>query len=347
MVCEGKSYAGPHAYGTASYLRLVDVHGNIHCSFIIGKSHLVPLRSITIPRLEQSAVIMSVKIDNQLRRELDLPLDEGIFWCDSTSVIQLIRNTSKMFHTFVANRLSVIHDGSSPEQWRNVDSKSNHADDVSRGLTTDCLIESKRWLNGPDFLWKTEECCPKRIVVADLSNEHPDVKAEGRVLMASRQNALYPFIDHYSSWDRLKRGVAWLLRFKGYVSSKLHGEQGVNQRIVKGELSVEEILAAERAVLTAVQQEAFKHHFTRSSSSRSPLHKLCPVLVDGTLQAGGCPGNAHISEEAKRPIILPNKHHVTDIIIRKYHEELAHAGREHVLASTWQKFWIVKGRVAV
>ena len=222
------SDASQGANGTASYLPLVDVHDNIHCPIIIGKSRLAPLRSITIPRLELSAAVMSVKIDHMLRRELDLPLVEGIFWCDSTSVIQLIRNTSKRFHTFVANRLSVIHDCSSPEQWRYVDSKSNPADDVSRGLTAECLIESKRWLNGPEFLWKTEECWPKRIVVADLSNEHPDVKPEGRVLMASHQNALYPFIDHYSSWDRLKRGVAWLFRFKGYLSSKLHGEQGVN-----------------------------------------------------------------------------------------------------------------------
>ena len=170
------SDASQGAYGTASYLRLVDVHDNIHCSFVIGKSRLAPLRSITIPRLELSAAVMSVKMDHMLRRELDLPLVEGIFWCDSTSVIQFIRNTSKRFHTFVANRLSVIHDGSSPEQWRYVDSKSNPADDVSRGLTAKCLIESTRWLNSPDFLWKTEECWPRRIVVADLSNEHPDVK---------------------------------------------------------------------------------------------------------------------------------------------------------------------------
>ena len=98
---------------------------------------------------------------------------------------------------------------------------------------------------------------------------------------------------------------------------------------------MEEILAAERAVLTAVQQETFKDHFN-CSSSRSPLHKLCPVLVDGTLRVGGRLGNAHFSEKAKRPIIFPKKHHVNDIIIRKYHEELAHAGREHVLASIRQ-----------
>ena len=198
-----------------------------------------------------------------------------------------------------------------------MDSKSNPADDVSRSLTAESLIESKRRLNGPDFLWKKEECWPKRIVFVNLSNEYPDVKLEGRVLMASHQYALRPFIDHYSSWDRLKKGVTWLLRFKGYLTSTLHGEQGVYQRIIKAELSVEEILAAERAVLTAVQQETFKDYFTRSSSSRSPLHKLCPVLVEGILQVRGRLGNGQTSEEAKRPIIFPKKHHVTDIIIRK------------------------------
>ena len=74
------SDASQGVYGTAYYLRLVDVHGNIHCSFIIRKSRLAPLRSITIPRLELSAAVMSVKMDHVLRRELDLPLVEGIFW---------------------------------------------------------------------------------------------------------------------------------------------------------------------------------------------------------------------------------------------------------------------------
>ena len=100
-----------------------------------------------------------------------------------------------------------------------MDSKSNPADDISRGLTAKSLIESKCWLNGPDFLWKTEECWPKGIVVSDLLKEHPDVKPEGQVLITSHQNALHLFIDHYSSWDRLKRRVAWLVRFKGYLSS--------------------------------------------------------------------------------------------------------------------------------
>ncbi|XP_068738913.1 uncharacterized protein [Montipora capricornis] len=136
---------------------MVDTDGNIHCSFVIGKSRLAPLKAITIPRLELSAAVVFVKLDNMIRRELGLPIEESIFWSDSTSVIQLIQNQSKRFQT-VAYRLSIIHDGSSPDQRRYVDSRSNLADDASRGLTAEQLIHNKRWLHGPEFLWKSDEC---------------------------------------------------------------------------------------------------------------------------------------------------------------------------------------------
>ena len=39
-------------YGTCSYLRQFNDNGEIHVSFIMGKSRVVPLRKITVPRLE-------------------------------------------------------------------------------------------------------------------------------------------------------------------------------------------------------------------------------------------------------------------------------------------------------
>jgi len=58
------------AYGTASYLRIVNENGHIHCAFMLGKSRLAPMRSVTIPRLELLAAVMAVKVDGILRREV-------------------------------------------------------------------------------------------------------------------------------------------------------------------------------------------------------------------------------------------------------------------------------------
>jgi len=102
------------AYGAVSYLRLVDVEERIHCTFLIGKSRLASLRPMTAPRLELSAAVLFVQLDQSIREELDIPISQLTFWSDSTCVLQYIRNQSQHFHTFVANRLSVIHENSAP-----------------------------------------------------------------------------------------------------------------------------------------------------------------------------------------------------------------------------------------
>ena len=163
------------------------------------------------------------------------------------------------------------------------------------------MIRNERWLHGPLLLlWKSEESWLKRSTVPELSDEHPEVKPGMQAFKTMHQSVLNSFIVRYSSWDRLKKAVAWLLRYKRFLLSKLRTRKtGTQEEIVKEELSVEEMVSSEREIITNVQQEAFRDH------------------------------------------------HVTDLIVRKCHEELAHAGREHVLASIRERFWIVKKRVTV
>ena len=80
-----------------------------------------------------------------LSRELTLEIQDLVFWTYSMIVLQYIYSCSKRFQTFVANRLSVIHDGSIPKQWRKVGTKENPADDVSRGLSVFGMVSSDRW----------------------------------------------------------------------------------------------------------------------------------------------------------------------------------------------------------
>ncbi|XP_077974761.1 uncharacterized protein LOC144430627 [Styela clava] len=57
------------AYGTVSYLRLTDENGQIHCSFLLGKSRLCPIKTIcSLPRLEITAAALCVRVDMFLRR---------------------------------------------------------------------------------------------------------------------------------------------------------------------------------------------------------------------------------------------------------------------------------------
>ena len=70
-------------------------------------------------------------------------------------------------------------------------------------------------------------------------------------------------------------------------------------------------------------------------------------MGDGLLCVGGRLRHASIEAEARNPTIMPKKAHVVDLLVRHYHAKAGHSGREHILSLICEKYWIIKGRMAV
>ena len=68
------SDANETAYSQASYLRMINENGDVHCCLIFGKSRVAPVKYVSIPRLELTAATLSVKVSDMLRRELGIPI---------------------------------------------------------------------------------------------------------------------------------------------------------------------------------------------------------------------------------------------------------------------------------
>ena len=51
------SDASEFAYGQCSYIRMVNKTGKVCCSLLLGKSRVVPMKLISIPRLELNAAL--------------------------------------------------------------------------------------------------------------------------------------------------------------------------------------------------------------------------------------------------------------------------------------------------
>ena len=136
------SDASVKGYDQCSYLRLVNENQRVHCSFVMGKSRVASLKPVTIPRLKLAAVVCSVRISQQLQRELECTIDQEYFWTDSKVVLGYIANESRRFHVFVANRVQEIQENTSVDQWKYVESKQNPADEESRGLKAKELLNS-------------------------------------------------------------------------------------------------------------------------------------------------------------------------------------------------------------
>ena len=95
---------------------MVDEEGQIHCSMLLGKSRVVPKKFVSIPRLELTAAVLSVKMACLLKKELNLGEVTHYFWTDSKVVLGYIRNNTRRFKTFVANRIHQIKENTHAEQ---------------------------------------------------------------------------------------------------------------------------------------------------------------------------------------------------------------------------------------
>ena len=74
----------------------------------MGKCRNSPIKRLTVHRHELLASVMAVRLSNLVLSEIDWNIDRVIFWSDSTTVLQYIKNESRRFHRFVATRLEEI-----------------------------------------------------------------------------------------------------------------------------------------------------------------------------------------------------------------------------------------------
>ncbi|XP_030836004.1 uncharacterized protein LOC115921870 [Strongylocentrotus purpuratus] len=369
--------ASEKGYGTVSYLRMVNTRDEVQCSFLLSKSRVAPLKQTSIPRMELTAATVAVRIDKMVKQELDIPVDETFFWTDSTSVLQYIQSETGRFKTFVANRVALIQEGSESSQWHHIETSLNPADVCSRGVKVDQFLAMRFWKEGPEFLQASEDQWPKqpRNASHDVNND-PEVKkkkmyvtevsevtaSESKCMATAvskeeEDDVLERLINHYSDWYHLRKGVAWLLKLKGLLKEKMKGQQNTRENPPML-LTVEDIRQAEEAILIHVQDRAFpvevaalrkQAHDVNQRTGRlqpgvrksSPIYKLDPQMDNGLLRVGGRLNKAALPEEAKHPVILPKRGHVSELILRHIHENSGHMGRNYVLAKLQQRYHIV------
>ena len=341
------SDASEYGYGTVSYLRKKGQDGTIKCSFVMSKSRTAPLQYVSVPRLELQAATIAVRVHDMILKEIDLNISSTFFWTDSKITLQYINNESRRFKTYVANRVSEIREVSHPSQWRHCPGTLNPADDASRGLSARQLLSSERWFNGPAFLAEPESEWPQT-EIGELTEDEMEIKNEKPIFTSTTSGKLHELLVKYSSWTVLQRKVAWLLKFKAYLQCR---KGGAANSIAKY-LTTEELERATTTIVKLVQSEAYEEEIgdlkkRGNVKGSSGIVKLRPVLVNGVLRVGGRIPEAPIALEAKFPMIVPPKHHVTQLLIQAYHHKLAHAGQDHILAQLREQFWIPKGRSAV
>ena len=291
------SDASEQGYGQCSYIRMVDEEGQIHCSLLLGKSRVVPKKFVSIPRLELTAAVLSVKMACLLKKELNLGEVTHYFWTDSKVVLGYIRNNTRRFKTFVANRIHQIKENTHAEQWSYIPTRENPADDASRGLNAEWESSNSRWFQGLSFLWQEEKHWPNQDESVELAADDPELKRETKSLAAAvvqQEDVIEYLEERISNWSKFKRIIALLLCYKRKLLQHIRSKKGwkgantinCNDRL----FNLEELKRAEKEVIKSVQQRHFKEeimalHNRNSLKSSSKIIKSDPFLdQDGILE---------------------------------------------------------------
>ena len=187
----------------------------------------------TTPRLELQAAIVSLRLDQMLKKDLPLVIEKTYFWSDSTSALLSIYNSNKRFPVFVANRLAEIERNSDIQSWRYVPSKLNPAVEATRCKQAQAFVESSMWLSGPEFLLQAEEEWPEQLEsLEQLPEEFPLFEkgmqiVSNLVVQSAIETPTDRLIEHFSSLHKLKKSVARYLQLFEFLKRKrvgLHGK---------------------------------------------------------------------------------------------------------------------------
>ena len=68
------------------------------------------------------------------------------------------------------------------------------------------------------------------------------------------------------------------------------------------------------------------------------MQKLQPIEIDGIVRVGGRLEKTVVEFDVKHLIILPQKCHFSQLVIRQYHVEIGHSETSHTWASVREKF---------
>ncbi|XP_063878734.1 uncharacterized protein LOC135110395 [Scylla paramamosain] len=358
------SDACQEGYGQCSYIRLISKTGQIHCALVMAKSRVTPLKTMTIPRLELAAAVVSVRIHKLLKGELEYNNVEEVFWTDSKVVLGYIANEAKRFHVYVANRVETIRDHTSPNQWKFVETQYNPADHASRGMTADELCNSKIWWNGPEFLWQHSKM-DSHSKYKVISENDPEVKKVVCHAVGTQQPTdILERLEYFSDWFKAKRAVAVCLKLLNSFRGKGDGTTKVKGNTYKP-VNVAEVSEAENVIIKQLQAKAFQKEINVLKSSAnhnslikgdngkgtkvidktSSLYNLDPFIdKNGIMRVGGRLRFSNLTDESKHPVILPKTSHITQLIICHHHKRTNHQGRGITLNEIRScGYWIVGG----
>ncbi|XP_055589555.1 uncharacterized protein LOC129741792 [Uranotaenia lowii] len=359
-------------YGCAAYFRLV-CSEQIVVTLVRGVAKVAPLKYQSIPRKELQAAVLGANLMVNIRNSHSIPVSETFIWTDSTTVLAWITADQRKYKQYVAARVGNILSLTDPGIWRWVPTKENIADCLTKWGKETIPDSNSRWFKGPSFLYAKPENWPKPKTRIEATQD--ELKAHLLLHHISFPKPLID-VDRISKWSILVRTMATVQRFisnckrrvKGLPIEAVQAEEKTKRLVVKFIPSIQQPLRqseyrdAEITLWRIAQTDSFPDEVKILLNNRSKpliekskiekssiLYKYSPFADEfGVIRVEGRTANAQFATfDARFPVILPNDHTITKLLIDHYHRTFGHGNRETILNELRQRFEISKLRPAI
>lgn len=334
------SDASEKSFGAAAYLQGQTAEGEPMTRLVMSKSRVAPIKKLTLPRLELMGALIAARMGNNLLQALNMRQNQIRMWTDSMIVLQWISSSLHKWKQFVANRVMEIQPLSTPETWSHCSGKLNPADFTTRGQTVTKLKEESLWWSGPQFLssavqheFPDERFCEEE-VKTELRLSHVTVQLNNMEL-TSKDPLLK--LENYSKLKTVLRVKAWVKRYT-------HNSRSSVKR--QGELTAEELAEAERYWILEAQDQHFQREKGELRAEKdihrgSRIRDLKPFLDEhGLICLGGRLQHSDMSFSERHPYILPSDHRLSEMVIKRCHDQVMHSGTRDTLMQLRDTYWI-------
>ena len=335
--------ASPKAYGAVVYNAQQD-----QVSFVTAKTRVAPLKPLTLPRLELMAAVIATRLTCFVQKAIPLHDPPTYIWSDSQIVLHWLK-TQKPLPVFVHNHINEIRSQLPTAIWKYCPTLKNPADLLTRGISTQTLMSSTLWQNGPEWLttpdqWPSAQQppIPPLVVAAAVATEFipteptpPDVRLHCVISIA-----------RYSTLGKLLTVTAYVFRFLENLC--LQPSQRRN-----GPISADEFNKTRDHWIKDTQQAVYWKEINnlnqitkQPTTSRLLLVRQLRLFLDkdGFLRCGWRIHNAPLSEVTRFPYLLPARHPLSYLIVFDIHVAFCHSGTNATITALRQTYWIPAAR---
>ena len=326
------------AFGYAAYIRWSLQDGTYWCRLIMAKCRIAPLNKLSTPQMELNAAVLSKRGRKVIELEMRFDFERVLQLVDSETVLSMINKTSTRFKVYEGVRVGEIQAATDGDLscWAWMSGQNNTADWLTRGRNPEELGEDSDWWNGPPILYQPIESWGLKFGI----QKSEILPGEKKLRYTTVAESKAPFINYekFSNVDKIIWVIARILSVAKHRSFR-----GGNTLHITPQLLQE----AENLVVKDVQ-ETLKDEMAKTDHKRRKGGRYASLNPgedeSGHFVVGQRLKNRNpMTPDASLQKLLPTRHPVTRLFMKRAHKDCGHRGRDPTLARFRQKYWVAHG----